>query len=156
MRVSQFLTKTLREVPSDAETISHQLMLRAGMIQQLAAGIYSYLPLALRSLRKIETIIREEMDNVGAIEVRMPVLQPIEIWEETGRIDTVGPILFKLEDRRNRTLVLGPTHEEVVTSIAKSFTSSYRDLPRTIYQIQTKFRDEPRPRAGLLLSLIHI
>ena len=150
MRVSQFLTKTLREVPSDAETISHQLMLRAGMIQQLAAGIYSYLPLALRSLRKIETIIREEMDNVGAIEVRMPVLQPIEIWEETGRIDTVGPILFKLEDRRNRTLVLGPTHEEVVTSIAKSFTSSYRDLPRTIYQIQTKFRDEPRPRAGLL------
>ena len=150
MRVSQFLTKTLREVPSDAETISHQLMLRAGMIQQLAAGIYSYLPLALRSLRKIETIIREEMDNVGAIEVRMPVLQPIEIWEETGRIDTVGPILFKLEDRRNRSLVLGPTHEEVVTSIAKSFTSSYRDLPRTIYQIQTKFRDEPRPRAGLL------
>ena len=150
MRVSQSLTKTLREVPSDAETISHQLMLRAGMIQQLAAGIYSYLPLALRSLRKIETIIREEMDNVGAIEVRMPVLQPIEIWEETGRIDTVGPILFKLEDRRNRSLVLGPTHEEVVTSIAKSFTSSYRDLPRTIYQIQTKFRDEPRPRAGLL------
>ena len=150
MRVSQSLTKTLREVPSDAETISHQLMLRAGMIQQLAAGIYSYLPLALRSLRKIETIIREEMDNVGAIVVRMPVLQPIEIWEETGRIDTVGPILFKLEDRRNRSLVLGPTHEEVVTSIAKSFTSSYRDLPRTIYQIQTKFRDEPRPRAGLL------
>ena len=150
MRASRFLTKTLREVPSDTETISHQLMVRTGMIQQVSAGIYSYLPLALRALRKIETIIREEMDNAGAIEVRMPVLQPIEIWEQTGRSNTVGPILFKLEDRRNRALVLGPTHEEIVTGIAKSNTSSYRDLPRIIYQIQTKFRDEPRPRAGLL------
>ena len=150
MRVSRLLSKTLREEPGEAETISHRLMLRAGMMQQVAAGVYSYLPLALRSLHKIERIIREEMDAAGGQEVRMPALQPLELWQATGRDASVGPILFRLYDRRERPLVLAPTHEEVVSSIVKVKASSYRDLPLLIYQIQTKFRDEPRPRAGLL------
>ncbi len=150
MRASRLLTKTLREDPAEAETASHRLMLRAGMMQQVAAGVYAYLPLALRSLRKIERIIREEMDAADGQEVRMPTLHPLELWQATGRDKTVGPILFQLQDRRERRMVLAPTHEEVVTNIVKANTASYRDLPRQVYQIQTKFRDEPRPRAGLL------
>ncbi len=150
MRTSQFLSKTLRQDPGEAETASHRLMLRAGMMMQVAAGIYAYLPPALRSLRKIERIIREEMDAAGGQEVRMPALQPIETWQESGRDVAMGQVLFHLRDRRERELVLAPTHEEVVTAIAKANIESYRDLPRILYQIQTKFRDEPRPRAGLL------
>jgi prolyl-tRNA synthetase len=142
--------KTLRDVPAEAETVSHQLMLRAGMIQQVAAGVYSYLPLAWRVLRKIETIIREEMDSAGGQELSMPVLQPIDMWEESGRDQAFGKGLFTLVDRRDRTLVLGPTHEELITDLARRNVQSYRDLPIMLYQIQTKFRDEPRPRGGLV------
>jgi prolyl-tRNA synthetase len=150
MRTSQYLSKTLREDPSEAETASHRLMLRAGMMMQVAAGVYAYLPPAVRSLHKIERIIREEMDTAGGQEVRMPALQPIETWQETGRAEAIGPVLFHLHDRRQRELVLAPTHEEVITAIAKANIESHRDLPRVLYQIQTKFRDEARPRAGLL------
>ena len=150
MRVTQFLSKTLREDPSEAETASHRLMLRAGMMIQVAAGIYSYLPLALRSIRKIERIIREEIDAAGGQEVLMPALQPIETWEESGRNAAFGANMLHLKDRRDRELVLAPTHEETITLMAKANVESYRDLPRVLYQIQTKFRDEPRPRAGLL------
>jgi len=140
----------LREVPADAETPSHQLMLRAGMIQQVTAGIYSYLPLGWRALLKLERIIREEMDAAGAQELHMPVLQPIELWQESGRDVAFGKGLFTLEDRRERRLALGPTHEELVTDLARRNVRSYRDLPVMVYQIQTKFRDEPRPRGGLV------
>ena len=150
MRATQLFSKTLREDPAEAETASHRLMLRAGMIAQVAAGVYTYLPLALRSMRKIEAIIRGEMDASGGQEVRMPSLQPVEIWRETGREAGFGDNLFHLKDRRLRDMVLAPTHEEVVTSLARSNISSYRDLPSLVYQIQTKFRDEPRPRAGLI------
>jgi prolyl-tRNA synthetase len=150
VRVTQFLSKTLREDPSEAETASHRLMLRAGMMMQVAAGVYSYLPLALRSIQKIERIIREEMDNAGGQEVLMPSLQPIETWQESGRAVAFGANMFRLKDRRDRDLVLAPTHEETITLIAKANIESYRDLPRILYQVQTKFRDEPRPRAGLL------
>ena len=150
MRVSRLLSKTLREDPSEAETASHRLMLRAGMLHQVAAGVYAYLPLALRALTKIERIIREEMDAAGGQEVRMPALHPLDLWQATGRDQTAAPILFRLRDRRGRDLLLAPTHEEVVTSIVKANAASYRDLPLLVYQIQTKFRDEPRPRAGLL------
>ena len=148
--MTQFLTKTLRQDPADTETASHRLMLKAGMMAQVAAGVYAYLPLALRSLRKIEQIIREEMDAASGQEVRMPALQPLETWQETKRDEALGGILFRLQDRRERDLVLAPTHEEVVTGIVKANVNSYRDLPLLVYQIQTKFRDEPRPRAGLL------
>lgn len=150
MRLSELFFKTQREIPAEADTASHQLLLRAGMIQQLAAGIYTYLPLALRSIRKIENIIRDEMNKAGGQEVSMPVLQPIELWEKAGRIKGFGQSLFKLTDRKERTLVLGPTHEEAVTDLASKLIQSYRDLPLLPYQIQTKFRDEPRPRAGLI------
>ena len=150
MRLSRLLSKTLREDPSEAETASHRLMLRAGMLHQVAAGVYAYLPLALRSLAKIERIIREEMDAAGGQEVRMPALHPLDLWQATGRDQTAAAILFQLRDRRGRDLLLAPTHEEVVTSIVKANAASYRDLPLLVYQIQTKFRDEPRPRAGLL------
>ena len=150
MRATRFLTKTLREDPAEAETPSHRLMLRAGMMMQVAAGVYAYLPLALRSIHKIEQIIREEMDAAGGQEVRMPALQPIEVWQETGRDAAMGETLFHLRDRRDRELVLAPTHEEVITAVARANVESYRDLPLLLYQIQTKFRDEPRPRAGLL------
>lgn len=150
MRYSKLIGKTLRQVSSETESISHRLMLKGGLIHPLAAGLYTYLPLAQRSLRKIETIIREEMDRVGGQEVQMPALQPLELWQETGRDELMGEILFHLKDRRGRVLVLGPTHEEVVTDIARHFVRSYRDLPALVYQIQLKFRDEPRPRAGLL------
>ncbi len=150
MRVSKLFGKTLREVPAEAETASHQLMLRAGMIQQVAAGVYSYLPLAWRALRKMERIIREEMDAAGGQEISMPVLQPLEIWQESGRDQAFGKSLFTLKDRKDRWLALGPTHEEVVTDLARRNVKSYRDLPLMLYQIQTKFRDEPRPRGGLV------
>lgn len=150
MRFSQLLGKTLRQVPSETDNISHQLLLRSGMIQQVASGVYSYLPLAHRSLTKIEQIIRNELDSIGAQEVTMPVLQPIEIWQKSGRDQAFGKSLFVLNDRKMRKLCLGPTHEEVVTQMVGYNLKSYRDLPMLIYQIQTKFRDEPRPRGGLL------
>ena len=150
MRASQFLSRTLRQDPGEAETVSHRLMLRAGMMMQVAAGVYSYLPLALRSIRKIEQIVREEMNAAGGQEVLMPTLQPLELWRLTGRDEAFGENLFRLFDRRERGMVLAPTHEETVTAIAAAHVESYRDLPLTLYQIQTKFRDEPRPRAGLL------
>ena len=150
MRWSQLFGKTTRENPGEAELASHRLMLRAGMVHQAASGIYSYLPLAWRSLRKIEQIIREEMDAAGGQEMRMPVLQPRELWDESGRTEAYGPTLFQLTDRRDRPLVLAPTHEELLTTMVKANVQSYRDLPVILYQIQTKFRDEPRPRGGLI------
>ena len=150
MRLSSLFGKTLRQTPAEADNISHQLLLKAGMINQLAAGVYSYLPLALRALQKIETIIREEMNAVGGQELQMPVLQPLEMWQATERDLAFGKSLFTLGDRRERALVLGPTHEEVITDLVRSNVQSYRDLPLLLYQIQTKFRDEPRPRGGLM------
>ena len=150
MRLSHFLGKTLRSDPSEAETANHKLMLRAGMIQQLAAGVYSYAPLALRSLTKIANIIREEMDAAGGQEVKLPTFQPLELWQQSGRDATFGPDLIRLKDRRNRDMVLAPTHEEAVTLLVKQHLQSYRDLPMLVYQIQTKFRDEIRPRGGLI------
>jgi prolyl-tRNA synthetase len=150
VRVSKLFGKTLREVPAEADTVSHRLLVRAGMVNQLAAGIYSYLPLAWRALRKIEDIIREEMDKAGGQELSLPVLQPLELWQETGRDRAFGKGLFVLYDRRERQLALGPTHEEVITQLASRNVRSYRDLPQLLYQIQTKFRDEPRPRGGLI------
>jgi prolyl-tRNA synthetase len=150
MRVSKLFGKTLREVPAEADTVSHQLLLRAGMIYQVAAGVYSYLPLGWRVLKKIKSIIRDEMDRAGGQELNMPVLQPLELWQETGRNHAFGRGLFVLSDRRERKLVMGPTHEEVITQLVSRNVQSYRDLPLLLYQIQTKFRDEPRPRGGLL------
>lgn len=150
MRLTRLVSRTLRTEPAEAETPSHRLMLRAGLISPVAAGLYSYLPLGLRSLRKIENIIREEMDASGAQELRMPALQPQELWDETGRTAALGDVLFKLKDRRERPMVLAPTHEEVVTGIVRQYVESYRDLPLNLYQIQTKFRDEPRSRGGLI------
>jgi len=150
MRLSKLFGKTLREVPAEAETASHRLLLKSGMIHQVAAGVYSYLPLGWRVLRKMEQIIREEMDAAGGQELFMPVLQPLEIWEGSGRHLAFGKSLFTLKDRRDRSLVLAPTHEEVVTDLVRRNVKSYRDLPLMLYQIQTKFRDEPRPRGGLV------
>ncbi|WP_127530374.1 proline--tRNA ligase [Paenibacillus kobensis] len=150
MRQSQLASSTLRESPADAEVASHQLMLRAGYIRQLAAGIYTYLPLGRRVLRKIEQIVREEMDAADAQEVLMPTLQPAELWKESGRYGVYGPELMRLQDRHEREFALGPTHEEVITTLVRGEISSYRKLPVTLYQIQTKFRDERRPRFGLL------
>ena len=150
MRSTKLFGKTMREEPAETESASHRLLLKAGMIRQVAAGVYSYLPLAWRSLRKIENIIRQEMDAADGQEVRMPVLHPLELWEESGRAAAFGQNLFALKDRRQRSLVMAPTHEEVVTSLINSNVHSYRDLPKRIYQIQTKFRDEARPRAGLI------
>ncbi len=150
MRLSKLFGKTQREIPAEADTISHQLLLKAGMIRQLTAGVYSYLPLAWRVLKKIESIIREEMDKAGGQELMLPALQPLELWQESGRDVAFGQGLFTLVDRRNRKLALGPTHEEVITKLVSSNVQSYRDLPLLLYQIQTKFRDEPRPRAGLI------
>ena len=152
MRTSNFLLATLKETPSDAEVISHQLMLRAGMIRRVASGIYTWLPLGLKVLRKIETIIREEMDASGAQEVMMPVVQPAELWQESGRWEQYGPELLRIHDRHNRDFCLGPTHEEIITQLAKTEIRSYRELPANFYQIQTKFRDEVRPRFGVMRS----
>jgi prolyl-tRNA synthetase len=152
VRISKLVTKTQREIPSEADTPSHRLLLRAGMISQVASGIYTYLPLSWRSLRKIENIIRDEFDRAGAQEIFMPTLQPLELWQKSGRdkaFETTLPV-FLTKDRRERTLVLAPTHEEVVTEIVAHNVRSYRDLPVNLYQMQNKFRDEPRPRAGLI------
>ncbi|HMP90599.1 MAG TPA: proline--tRNA ligase [Kiritimatiellia bacterium] len=149
MRWSRQFIPTLREVPQEAEIPSHQLMLRAGLIRKLSGGLYTFLPLGLRSLRKVERIVREEMDKAGALEILMPALQPQEIWEQSGRYDVLKHVMFRMKDRQDRAMVLGPTHEEVVTSVASEI-NSYRQLPRNFYQIQTKFRDEIRPRFGLM------
>jgi prolyl-tRNA synthetase len=150
MRASRFLLSTVRETPAEAETISHQLMLRAGMIRKLAAGIYTWLPLGLRVLRKVEAIVREEMNRAGAQEVLMPAVQPAELWQESGRWDKYGPELLRLKDRHQRDFCFGPTHEEVVTELARRELKSYRQLPVNFYQIQMKFRDEIRPRFGVM------
>jgi len=150
MRFSKLFGKTLRQAPAEAESISHQLLLRAGMIAQEAAGIYSYLPLGWRVLKKIESIIREEMDKAGGQELMLPVLQPFELWQQSGRYVSFGKSLFTLTDRKEHTLALGPTHEEVITDLVHRYVQSYRELPLLLYQIQTKLRDEPRPRGGLL------
>jgi len=150
MRVSKLFFQTLREVPADADVVSHQLMLRAGMIHQIAAGIFDFLPLALRTKHKIEDIFREEMDAIGGQEVTLPMVHPAELWQKTGRWYQIGSDMARLKDRNDRDMVLGMTHEEIMADLAKKFIKSYRQLPTMLYQIQTKFRDEPRPRAGLL------
>jgi prolyl-tRNA synthetase len=150
MRFSKIFGKTLREAPTEAENTSHQLLVRAGMIAQEAAGVYSYLPLGWRVLKKIESIVRDEMDKAGGQEVMLPVLQPLELWQQSGRDVSFGKSLFTLTDRKEHTLALGPTHEEVIADLAHRHVQSYRDLPLMPYQIQTKLRDEPRPRGGLL------
>src|SRR5687768_11837041 len=150
MRQSRVFAKTLREDPADSDTASHRLMVRAAMIDQLASGLYTMLPLGLRAQRKVESIIREEMDSTGALEVQMPVLQPAEIWQQSGRDVAFAEVLFRLSDKRDRPHVLGPTHEEVVTRLVAQRARSHRDLPVTLYQVHTKHRDELRPRAGLL------
>src|SRR5512134_1410839 len=150
MRVSQFLLSTHRETPAEAEVVSHRLMLRAGLIRQLARGIYTWMPLGLRVLRKVERIVREEMNAAGAIELEMPAVQPAELWQESGRWDEFGPELLRLKDRHQRDFCIGPTHEEVVSDIMRQEVKSYRQLPLNLYQIQTKFRDEIRPRFGVM------
>jgi prolyl-tRNA synthetase len=150
MRYSQYFIPTVKETPADAEVISHQLMLRAGMIRKVAAGIYNYLPLGLKSVRKVETIVREEMNRAGAIEILMPMVTPAELWEESGRWGQYGKELLRIRDRKENEFCLGPTHEEVVTDIVRREVRSYRQLPLNLYQIQTKFRDEIRPRFGLM------
>ena len=150
MKLSKLFVRTLRDGPSDSELISHKLLIQAGMVHQVSSGVYSYLPLAWRSLRKIEQIIREEMDSSGAQEVKLGLLQPREIWQMSGRDEIYGPDMIRLQDRRERQLVLPPTNEELMTETVKSFIQSYRDLPFNLYHIQTKFRDEPRPRGGLI------
>jgi len=150
MKASQFLIATLKEAPADAEVVSHQLMMRAGMIKKLSAGIYTYMPMGLRVIRKVEAIVREEMNRAGAIELTMPVVQPAELWQETGRFEKMGPELLRIRDRHERNFVVQPTSEEVVTDIARQDIRSYTQLPKNFYQIQTKFRDERRPRFGLM------
>jgi len=150
MRTSQFLLATLKETPSDAVVISHQLMLRAGMIRKLASGLYTWLPMGLRVMRKVEAIVREEMNAAGALEVLMPGIQPAELWQESGRWEQYGPELLRIKDRHARDFCAGPTHEEVITDIARNELNSYKQLPINLYQIQTKFRDEIRPRFGLM------
>jgi prolyl-tRNA synthetase len=150
MRLSHYPVNTLKEIPAEAELISHQLMLRAGLIRRLAAGLYSWLPMGLRVLQKVERIIREEMNRAGALEIVMPVIQPAELWQESGRWQAYGPELLRIVDRHKRDYVAGPTHEEVVTDIARNVLKSYRQLPVNFYQIQTKFRDEIRPRFGVM------
>ena len=150
MRTTQYLLSTQKETPADAEVISHQLMLRSGMIRKVASGLYNYLPTGLRVLNKIANIVREEMDKAGAIEILMPVVQPADLWEESGRWEEYGPELLRIKDRHQRDFVLGPTHEEVVTALVRNEISSYKQLPLNVYQIQTKFRDEVRPRFGVM------
>lgn len=150
MRTSRFLLATVKETPADAEIISHQLMLRAGLIRKMAAGLYNWLPMGLRVLRKVEAIIREEMERAEAQEVLMPVVQPAELWEESGRWEQYGPELLRIHDRHNREFCLGPTHEEIITDLIRHELRSYKQLPATFYQIQTKFRDEIRPRFGVM------
>ena len=150
MKASQFLISTLKDAPTDAEVVSHKLMMRAGMIKKLGAGIYTYMPMGLRVIRKVEAIVREEMNRAGAVECTMPVIQPAELWQETGRFEKMGPELLRIKDRHGRDFVVQPTSEEVVTDIARQEIRSYKQLPKNLYQIQTKFRDERRPRFGLM------
>src|ERR1051326_7891482 len=150
MKFSQLLAPTLKEDPADAEVVSHKLLLRAGMIRQVARGIYDFLPLGLRAVRRVETIVREEMNRAGAQEILMPAVCPAELWQESGRWQKYGPELLRLKDRHDREFCFGPTHEEVVTDIVRRDVRSYRQLPLNLYQIQLKFRDEMRPRAGLM------
>jgi len=150
MRTSRFFLSTLKEAPSDAEIISHQLMLRAGMIKRLAGGIYTWMPIGLRVMRKVERIVREEMDRAGAIELSMPAVQPAELWQESGRWEKYGPELLRCKDRHQRDFVIGPTHEEVITDVVRKEVKSYRQLPLHFYQVQVKFRDEIRPRFGVM------
>lgn len=150
MRTSQFFLSTLKEAPSDAEIVSHKLMLRAGLVKRLAGGIYTWMPIGLRVLRKVESVIREEMDRSGAIELSMPAVQPAELWQESGRWEKYGPELLRLKDRHQRDFVIGPTHEEVITDVVRKEVKSYRQLPLHFYQVQMKFRDEIRPRFGVM------
>ena len=150
MKASQFFISTLKEAPADAEIVSHQLMMRAGLIKKLGAGIYNYMPMGLRVIRKVEAIVREEMNRAGAIEMAMPVVQPAELWQETGRFEKMGPELLRIKDRHGRDFVVQPTSEEVVTDVMRQDIKSYKQLPKNLYQIQTKFRDERRPRFGLM------
>ena len=150
MKASQFFVSTLKEAPADAEVVSHQLMMRAGMIKRLSAGIYSYMPMGLRVIRKVEAIIREEMNRAGAVELLMPVVQPAELWQESGRFQAYGPELLRVKDRHERDFIIQPTSEEVITDIARQELRSYKQLPRNFYHIQTKFRDERRPRFGIM------
>src|SRR5271156_1628607 len=150
MRWSQSFIPTLKETPADAEIISHKLLLRAGLVRKLTGGLYTFLPLGVRALRKVEQIVREEMNRAGALEVLMPALQPPEIWQQSGRYETAQGVFFKVRDRAKKEWILGPTHEEVITSLIAGELSSYRQLPKNFYQIQTKFRDEIRPRFGLM------
>jgi prolyl-tRNA synthetase len=150
MKATQFFISTLKEAPADAEVASHKLMMRAGMIKKLGAGIYTYMPMGLRVIRKVEAIVREEMNRAGAVELSMPVVQPAELWQETGRFEKMGPELLRIKDRHDRDYVVQPTSEEVVTDIARQEIKSYKQLPKNLYQIQTKFRDERRPRFGLM------
>jgi prolyl-tRNA synthetase len=150
MRVSQFFISTYKEAPAEAELASHRLMMRAGLIKKLGSGLYTWMPLGLRVLRKVERIIREEMDRCGAIELLMPVVQPAELWKETARWDKFGSLMIRMKDRYERDFCFGPTHEEVITDIVRREIKSYRQLPLTLYQIQTKFRDEIRPRFGVM------
>eukprot|EP01041_Mallomonas_annulata_P015862 gene15862-33449_t len=150
MKASQFFISTLKEAPADAEVVSHKLMMRAGLIKKLGAGIYNYMPMGLKVIRKVEAIVREEMNRAGAVELTMPVVQPAELWQETGRFDKMGPELLRIQDRHGRDFVVQPTSEEVITDIARQELKSYKQLPKNFYQIQTKFRDERRPRFGLM------
>jgi prolyl-tRNA synthetase len=150
MKLSQFFISTLKEAPAEAEVVSHQLMLRAGFIKRLSAGIYSYMPMGLRVIRKVEAIVREEMIRAGAVELLMPLVQPAELWQETGRFDKMGPELLRVKDRHDRDFIIQPTSEEVITDIARQELRSYRSLPKNFFHIQTKFRDERRPRFGVM------
>ena len=152
MRFSEFSLTTLKEVPAEAEIVSHQLMLRAGLIRRLASGLFTWMPLGLRILRKVEAVVREEMDRAGALELLMPAVQPAELWQESGRWDKYGPLLLRMQDRHHRDYCFGPTHEEVITDVARKELRSYKQLPVNFYQIQTKFRDEIRPRFGVMRS----
>jgi prolyl-tRNA synthetase len=152
MRVSRFFLSTLKEAPAEAELASHRLMLRAGMIKRLAAGIYSGMPLGLRVLRTVEAVVREALNRAGAIELLMPVVQPAELWQESGRWDKYGPDLLRIKDRHQRDFVIQPTSEEVITDVARKELKSYKQLPVNFYHIQTKFRDEIRPRFGVMRS----
>ncbi|MBP7132436.1 MAG: proline--tRNA ligase, partial [Aquabacterium sp.] len=150
MKASQFFISTLKEAPADAEIVSHKLMMRAGLIKKLGAGLYNYMPMGLRSIRKVEAIIRDELTQAGCVELVMPVVQPAELWEETGRFEKMGEEMLRFKDRHGRDFVIQPTAEEVITDIARQELRSYRQLPKNFYQIQTKFRDERRPRFGIM------
>ncbi len=150
MRFTEFGLTTLKEIPAEAEIISHQLMLRAGLIRRLASGLFTWMPLGLRVMRKVEEVVRREMNKAGALEMVMPAVQPAELWQESGRWDEYGPLLLRIRDRHDREYCFGPTHEEVITDLARRELKSYKQLPVNFYQIQTKFRDEIRPRFGVM------